>query len=156
VTRRLTKISNRKETHMKTICAAVVLGLLALAPAYAGSSVPKEAVGKWCAAPNEDASDDGKTWKGYYVPWNSSCESDSAVYVDHKGFTGFESGCNFKTVRTAFDRGIASTSKTMGVNVAHISADCAAEACEYRSTLVLYVSKGVLTIRGRNGKDTCD
>jgi hypothetical protein len=141
---------------MKTIMIATVLGLLALAPANAGGGlVPKEAVGTWCAMPsNNDPERD--QWGEYYIPWNRNCASDGKVFVDYKGFTAYESGCNFKTVRTAFDRSVASTTKTTGVNVAHIAAECKGEACTWRSTFVLYVSKGVLTMRGRYGEENCD
>ena len=65
--------------------------------------------------------------------------------VRHKDWTGLESGCSFTSVRTKFDPNIARNTKTMGVNVAHVSARCSGEGYSWRSDFVLYFSRACST-----------
>jgi hypothetical protein len=72
------------------------------------------------------------------------------MLVEQKRWTAHESGCDFLSVRTTWDR------QKESWPVSHIRAKCSGESCTWRSDFVLYYSKGALYIRGRNTKETCD
>jgi hypothetical protein len=142
----------------KLLLTVVAFAALAL-PAHA-DSLPKEVLGKWCYMPDDESRGDkpGTTWERTHFEWfsGSKCNEADVMTVRHKDWTGLESGCSFTSVKTKFDPNIARNTKTMGVNVAHVSARCSGEGCSWRSDFVLYFSQGVLYMRGRDGKEKCD
>ena len=156
--RRLKTLSELRlgPTMKKFLLIAAALAAMAL-PAQA-DSLPKEALGKWCAMDNEDQ---GATWDRTYFGWfpDPKCNPDTIITITNKrwgGLGGLSVECSFTSVRTRFDRSIIRNTKEMGVNVAHISAQCSNEDCSYRSEFVVYFSQGILTMRGRNSQKKCD
>jgi hypothetical protein len=67
-----------------------------------------------------------------------------------------EGGCRFASVKTVWDSTIDATTKTRGAWVSHINAKCGGEGCEWRERFVIYLSKGVMIMRGRSTREMCN
>jgi hypothetical protein len=123
--------------------------------AYA-DNLPKEFFGKWCREPDDTPRKPGAEWHDTYNH-GVKCEMDSEITIKQNGYSGWEFGCTFTSVRIKFDPSIVAATKTpMGVNVAHINAKCGGEGCTNRSKFTIYVSKGTMYMRGTNTKARCD
>jgi hypothetical protein len=138
---------------------AITLGVLLLAPAARADQLPREILGKWCSEPvaNVEPTPPGSEWTEFYSRWDKDCAEDAAIEIKQNEWTAWESGCRFTELKTRFDPTIPVATKTPpGVWVAHVKAKCAGEGCTWRSSFVLYLSKGTLFMRGRSSKEVCN
>jgi hypothetical protein len=115
--------------------------------------LPAELLGKWClyAEPGPNA-----TRVSYESSTVVDCKVDGFLIIKPDGWQAHESGCKFTSVRTRWDRTILSATKTYGVTVATITSACSGEACTWRSSFDLFVSKGTLWMdKIRNTNEVC-
>jgi hypothetical protein len=123
-------------------------------------TIPNDVLGKWCSTADSSAfvepTKPGAQWEDIMIRWDSKCNDTSITMIKKNGFVAWESSCTFTSVRTKYDPSIDSSTKTMGVNVGHVDAKCGGEGCTWRSKFVVYVSKGMMYMRGRNTEEKCD
>jgi hypothetical protein len=84
------------------------------------------------------------------------CEDDNFMTVYPTYYDGWEHTCRFTAVKTWFDRNVIATTKTMGVNVTRVDANCSGEGCTWKEQFTLYIAQGTLTVRDhRHDRERC-
>ena len=130
--------------HATLILGALVL-LAQIGSANAGSAgLPKDILGDWCGSTGT-----ANIGWSYRYP-GQRCEEDTIIFQPRQYIAGEESwehACTYTAVKTRFDKSIIATTKTMGVTVAAITANCSDGPCRWQERVTVYLSKGGLFMK---------
>ena len=132
---------------MKYLLIALATTVALVGPAHASPILKnKEVLGNWCLSAGigwrPDPSDDCGLMK--IMP-------DRYEMITPNGGSD-ESLCRYIAVKTWFDRSISSSTKTMGVWVSQINAECVNwDNHKWRTEVTVYISKGQFVVKEKRG-----
>ena len=135
---------------MKKLLLATAFAAAFTAAAQAAPTVPEFARRTWCQAET--------AWEGTTVyRTHGDCENnDDVMTIKASRYEGWEYACDFTAVKTWFDPSIPSATKTFGVHVFRITADCGGEGCTWKEQLTFWQSKGSLYVsNSRHWQNRC-
>jgi len=149
----------------RLMLAAGLMAAILATPAIAADRLKApEILGQWCFA-GEDKSE--RSYSAiqnlYMVPDKAELKKlveecgDGILRFKPDRYEGWEHGCRYLSVREWEDRSKAYATKTnRGAPTAEIVAACSGEGCTWRERLVVYWSKGMLSVRSKATGERCD
>ena len=154
---------------MKKVLAIVAfVAALAAIPAKAADRLKApEILGQWCFAYEGNSENEnfyGAIQNLYMVPDKAELKKkveecgDGILQFKPDSLEGWEHGCRYLSVREWDDRSRAYATKTnRGAPTAEIVAACYGEGCTWHERLVVYWSKGILSVRSKSAtKERCE
>jgi hypothetical protein len=125
----------------KLLMTAATLLVLGNAPVLAGSTVPKDMLGSYCAIQSEGIGEENVLLLDDRKEEVKSC-GDGILVIRADRYDGWEHTCRFTAIRPVFDRDLIATTKTMGVTRMQIDAICKGEGCTWKEQFSLYKEQG--------------
>ena len=146
------------------LAAGLMAAILATPAIGANRLKAPEILGQWCFT-GEDKSE--RSYSAiqnlYMVPDKAELKKlveecgDGILRFKPDRYEGWEHGCRYLSVREWEDRSKAYATKTnRGAPTAEIVAACSGEGCTWRERLVVYWSKGTLSVRSKATGERCD
>jgi hypothetical protein len=146
------------------LAAGLMAAILATPAIGANRLKAPEILGQWCFT-GEDKSE--RSYSAiqnlYVVPDKAELKKlveecgDGILRFKPDRYEGWEHGCRYLSVREWDDRSKAYATKTnRGAPTAEIVAACSGEGCTWRERLVVYWSKGTLSVRSKATGERCD